>query len=209
MGIRMYAQDYDEYLPTGDSGGAPYPRLTWRALVLPYVKNVQVYRCPGNGWAESLHSEYAKFYPGDVSLGIRLSYAGNTWWAQNLTLPLLGRPEQVHLAEVDGAPGGPASKILLGESRIFWPDLAGWSDLLHIWPTDTSNRGQFMHHHKFINFAYFDGHSKARRLKETFDGIFDVPVNLEKDQWEWFDVPDWVIDLYKQNFANYPQSEYY
>jgi prepilin-type N-terminal cleavage/methylation domain-containing protein/prepilin-type processing-associated H-X9-DG protein len=211
MGIRMYAQDYDELMPIGDSGDGmdPTPRHTWRALILPYVKNFQVYRCPGNSWADSMRDIYAFWYPGDTALGLSISYAGNTWWAQNLDWPLVGHGNGVSLAEVDGAPGGPASKIMLGESRVPWPDLAGWADLLHVWDGDTSGHGQFQHHQKFINFAYFDGHSKARRLKETFDGLLQTPVNLEADQWEWFPVPDWVVQLYRDNFANYPHSEYY
>jgi prepilin-type N-terminal cleavage/methylation domain-containing protein/prepilin-type processing-associated H-X9-DG protein len=209
LAVRMYTEDYDEYMPIGDSGDAPYPRITWRALVIPYVKNREVYRCPSNPWAESLHQVYGQFYPGDVALGIHLSYAGNTWWAQNLDWPLVGHPNGVTTAETDGAPGGPASKIMLGESRIFWPDLAGWADLLHVWDNDTSGHGQFMHHQKFINFAYFDGHSKAQRLKETFDGILQDPVDLDKDQWEWFPVPSWVADIYRSNFQQYPMSEYY
>ncbi len=211
LAILAYSEDYDEVLPIGDSGDGidPSPRHTWRALILSYVRNVQVYRCPSNSWASALQPAYSQFYPGDTSLGLSVSYAGNTWWAQNLDWPFVGHPNGVTLAEVDSAPGGPSSKILLGESRVPWPDLAGWADVLQVWPGDTSGHGQFQHHLKFINFAYFDGHSKARRLIETFQGIFDTPMDLETDQWEWFQVPDWVVDLYRANFNNYPKSEYY
>jgi len=209
LSIRLYAQDYDEFLPIGDSADSPAPRHTWRALVLPYVKNLHVYRCPSNSWADSMRQVYQSLYPGDVALGIQISYAGNVWWAQNLIWQFVGHGNGVSLAEVDAAPGGPATKILLAESRIPWPDLAGWSNVLQVWEGDTSGHGQFMHHQKFINFAYFDGHSKARRLKETFEGILTDPINLETDQWEWFPIPDWLLDLYRQNFANYPKSEYY
>ncbi len=211
LGTLMYAQDYDEMLPIGDSGNGtdPSPRHTWRALILPYVKNTAVYRCPSNQYATAFQNLYAQYYPGDTALGLSISYAGNTWWAQNLDWPFVGHADGVTLAEVDGAPGGPASKIMMGESRVPWPDLAGWSDILHVWDGDTSGHGQFQHHLKFLNFAYFDGHSKARRLQETFQGVFDNPMNLETDQWEWFSVPSWVVDLYRANFANYPKSEYY
>src|SRR5690348_9429546 len=64
MGILQYSSDYDEMLPIGDSGDGidPTPRHTWRALILPYVKNTQVYRCPSNVWATSYQSTYATDY---------------------------------------------------------------------------------------------------------------------------------------------------
>jgi prepilin-type N-terminal cleavage/methylation domain-containing protein/prepilin-type processing-associated H-X9-DG protein len=209
MAVLMYAGDYDEYLPWGDTVEPAETRSTWRLSVLPYVKSLSVYRCPSNGWADSMKSIYQRFYPADVAAGISISYAGNLWWAQPLMWELVGHGKGVNLAEVEGAPGGAAGKILLSESRVPWPDMAGWADVLHVWEGDSTGHGQFQHHQKFINFAYFDGHSKARRLKETFDGTLADPIDLEASQWEWFDFPDWLKDFYRENFKNYPKSEYY
>jgi len=46
----MYASDYDEHFPTDwvtAAGGAPWTnRYTWRAMIFPYVKNLQLFTCP-------------------------------------------------------------------------------------------------------------------------------------------------------------------
>jgi prepilin-type processing-associated H-X9-DG protein len=49
----MYAQDYDEELPhdrldTDGSGDYSSGDMTWRTMVLPYVKNRQIYICPSD-----------------------------------------------------------------------------------------------------------------------------------------------------------------
>lgn len=51
LGIQQYAQDYDETYPasyvwTGAAWASP--RLTWKAMIEPYVKSTQVYSCPSN-----------------------------------------------------------------------------------------------------------------------------------------------------------------
>ena len=53
LGISMYVQDYDELLPREDydldrngSGNDAGVDSTWRAVIMPYVKNVQLYQCP-------------------------------------------------------------------------------------------------------------------------------------------------------------------
>ena len=54
LGFVMYAQDYDEHMPSGflANTGVPYPNGTaytyqsWRVAVFPYVKSVQLFNCP-------------------------------------------------------------------------------------------------------------------------------------------------------------------
>jgi len=64
LSFRMYAQDYDENYPYwnwGQSGlgGGNFQSL-WYVATFPYVKNVQVYRCPSdvNSWGQATTDGY-------------------------------------------------------------------------------------------------------------------------------------------------------
>lgn len=50
LGMNMYAQDYDETLPRGahsvDNSWDGADDSTWRLMLLPYVKNTQIFQCP-------------------------------------------------------------------------------------------------------------------------------------------------------------------
>ncbi len=66
LGIMQYTQDYDEQFPMG-----AYTNWTgaWPATTQPYIKSVQVFRCPtGSG--------YEKFDPTDLR-GVPIDYAAN------------------------------------------------------------------------------------------------------------------------------------
>ena len=69
-GVMMYTQDYDECYPMVRGGGsAPTTNCgagasgTWRSAINPYLKNVQVFRCPsssvGNSGEDNLPAHYA------------------------------------------------------------------------------------------------------------------------------------------------------
>jgi len=54
LGLMMYAQDYDERLPATYqwvTQGVDWPLYSWRAAMLPYVKNAQIHVCPSDGGA--------------------------------------------------------------------------------------------------------------------------------------------------------------
>jgi prepilin-type N-terminal cleavage/methylation domain-containing protein len=53
LAVNMYTQDYDEALPNedynyGGGGNAIGVDGGWRPVILPYVKNVQIYLCPSH-----------------------------------------------------------------------------------------------------------------------------------------------------------------
>lgn len=67
IAISMYTQDYDEVYPTGLQQN--WWDNTWYRIVTPYVKNLQVFRCP---------DDPASNPPADFSwAGPRLSYVSN------------------------------------------------------------------------------------------------------------------------------------
>ena len=54
LGCLMYAQDYDEKFPFTYMWLAPpdpWPLISWRPVVFPYVKNAQLFQCPSDGSA--------------------------------------------------------------------------------------------------------------------------------------------------------------
>src|SRR5687768_13605090 len=44
LGIMQYTQDYDEYLPVGNTGGGQ----GWAGRVGPYLKSSQIFICPSD-----------------------------------------------------------------------------------------------------------------------------------------------------------------
>lgn len=74
--VAMYTSDYDEVLPwpahdsNGDSTwGAD--DMTWRSMVLPYVKNVQLYQCP----SQRMTAPYdGRDYDGGLNGGYAMNY---------------------------------------------------------------------------------------------------------------------------------------
>ena len=49
LGVMMYVQDYDDTYPrTSYLGGDGVSDYTWTIVVQPYVKNVQIFRCPSD-----------------------------------------------------------------------------------------------------------------------------------------------------------------
>jgi prepilin-type N-terminal cleavage/methylation domain-containing protein/prepilin-type processing-associated H-X9-DG protein len=76
LSIMMYTQDYDEVFPTGVQQS--WWDDTWIVNVQPYVKNLQVFRCPDDPIGT----------PPFTWAGIRLSYATNgllSNWLQSVT----------------------------------------------------------------------------------------------------------------------------
>src|SRR5579885_3675094 len=48
LGITMYSQDYDEFLPLVRDVDSTYIEGNWKHLINPYIKNYQIFRCPSN-----------------------------------------------------------------------------------------------------------------------------------------------------------------
>ena len=69
LAILQYAQDYDETFPTGVQNS--WYAVTWPLIVQPYVKTLDVFRCPSDSAAGEA------FPAPDDWKGIRLSYAAN------------------------------------------------------------------------------------------------------------------------------------
>ena len=167
LGMLMYAQDYDETLPSGRycnwASGGPYG---CHGMVLqPYIKNIQILECPSlRGW----------------SLSPAIIQPPTTWYGSYGWNHLISGRLAV-LTE-------PAKMVYTLDCRNPWLDFAG-----AIWdrvsgrgggdyygdpaqPTDWHNDG--------LNVGYMDGHGKWEKINNlkwnqfynTTDPRYNVPI---------------------------------
>jgi prepilin-type N-terminal cleavage/methylation domain-containing protein/prepilin-type processing-associated H-X9-DG protein len=142
LGCLMYAQDYDEILPLNiwtAAGAWPQPshQRTYAHLIYPYVKNVQLFRCPSSG--------YTGYTPGtggtgDIGPILQIPYGdyGYNGWVS-------GRA----MAQVDL----PAERFLCMDAQNPWND-------------SCQNAIRLCHrHNEQGNFAFVDGHGKSRKSR--------------------------------------------
>jgi len=161
LGFMMYAQDYDETLPAIPFGDCStcWPWAAWpgtadwtgvfKAAILPYTKNQQIYQCPsatevdrwsGRNGLSYCYSEYM--------------YNKNQGWSK--------------LAAVGNAPEGPANVSMLSEcfSSGIYMDWEGGGPALPDGTIDGLNRIRYhtwnpwQPNHDGTNITYADGHSK-------------------------------------------------
>lgn len=108
--VMMYVQDYDEVFPIG-TPDAWWP--SWPTLVQPYVKNLQVFRCPDDSFNQPAGSDWA---------GVPISYASNgvIYWngSSNAMLGVMGMAQGGWLSQTVtslAAVGRPAETVMISE----------------------------------------------------------------------------------------------
>lgn len=216
----MYVQDYDGTFfgarQTRIEGHtqASYPDLptdsivTWKNVIQPYIKNVDVFSCPsnpvgrptgpgraGNGWGDdnTLNAEGYQAMPGKK---MPMSYGYNACVSSWVPVSNFGSVNQGQWAseQNDGAPyvtdaalARPASTIMVGES------VRGDADMNAFWMTDHGNDDQarskfrLFTHVKYPgpggkgNFIYFDGHAGAKTWRQT---LFNGAGNFADNEWQ-------------------------
>ncbi len=143
---KMYESDYDEV--TGSYTGAHVPsgvatELSWMDLLMPYVKNTQVFECPSNavGWRSGGVGHLGSY-------GVNISYTdsagttGYTYLYCTRKIATMKRPAEVIFA-VDSS----------GAHYVRWRSDLGY-------PTGLAMLGSTGIHNGGVNCAYFDGHAK-------------------------------------------------
>jgi prepilin-type N-terminal cleavage/methylation domain-containing protein len=206
LALRMYSQDYDEKYPNIRYQGFNH---TWKNVVLPYIKNKNVFSCPSNPYAKP---KGPGTDPNDASsngngegwltepdhimpLGYSMNSTVTTWYPLDWPPP----------AGVDASPLSdarltrPADTIAIAE--VAWNDSdvhIGW---LMVDPggggcdggdndPNQSYKGLWKHRGTYpngpqppANFIYWDGHAKTMRWARTI-------VPLTTNQWELDPNPD-------------------
>ena len=180
LGLLMYAQDYDENYPRADYWDSRPPlnpaatgtfaarvnHYKWPAWVLPYTKNVNIFRCPSRTRDQVAWDQNGE-YKGD-------GYA--------LNLSLSGRPinpSGENPSFLGGTLAGvqtPADTWVLMELRnqvsfsyisssgVLWPAALRESWAPYLMPSGIPDKNNAPHSDG-LTFAYVDGHAKYMNVK--------------------------------------------
>jgi len=142
LGILMYAQDYDETLPRNAIAGNPISgasgAIRWPALIMPYVKNTQIFTCPS-----------------DKKYGLVLN---DPYWQPPGNSEQCGYGLGCHIYGVAlGMIAKPAETILIADSRSYMVKASGQT-----WGSEPAGtRPVYYRHNQMANFGFCDGHAKA------------------------------------------------
>jgi prepilin-type N-terminal cleavage/methylation domain-containing protein/prepilin-type processing-associated H-X9-DG protein len=203
MGLTMYASDHDGRIPRGAMDwwtqnqycddyvvppGWPQwtwgpcgnrPQVTWRQQIYPYVKNGGIFSCPSFERPDE---------PLFFDIRAERDYRIHRSYAISYTALHGCCAEQ----RID-APPGPASTILLTESREYLPD---WKMDFIDWRAWFDNsKGIAITHNGLTNFGFYDGHVKAMKLRATFGSLNwpdnEAPPEGSGNMWFWFNGGNW------------------
>jgi prepilin-type N-terminal cleavage/methylation domain-containing protein/prepilin-type processing-associated H-X9-DG protein len=146
LGLMMYVQDYDEKTPVQFNG---WDQPLWRDVILPYIKNGQVYQCPsdGNAWGTPHQASYGmNAYWKVIQNGWNWAYYGCS----------------VSLSELQA----PADTILMADNRD-----GDWPVNL---PVDVYPGGLVLRHNGGANVAFCDGHSKWQKENSFLENDYYI-----------------------------------
>lgn len=154
--VIQYCQDYDEIYPyrgyddtTGTTLG-----LSWRAVLQPYIKSLDVFRCPSNINSDRTTGSYDKNAPNP---NVPISYGCNMNVLQTYKLP----NNTLGTAMADVA--APSQLIVIGESAEGNPELVISRNGSEV----AAGKGLFAGHQSFSNYVFCDGHAKAYKPLQT------------------------------------------
>lgn len=195
LGVKMYAQDYDEtrapcWIWPSNPPIADGDRRTWRTLVLPYVKNRQIFLCPSNSdtaqtmW-DALADDGIQDTKSNYALNYEAGYGGFNNW--------------VSADQVDGTPTSrpeaftqrPSTTIMMSEVTYGLP----FSYIYLYWGPYILQ--QAAPHTKMANFVFEDGHVKSMRHSQT---IGKVGESVDTYMWNQYNSSD-------QGYVDYARQQ--
>lgn len=201
----MYAQDFDETFAMGCDNN--WWALNWPNTTQPYVKDVQILRCPSDANQRITGADWA---------GPRISWASNGLikWVDgaNRNIGVMGMVQPSWLSDVvcPLARVGRASESIMlaekhwGENWMYWgPHSMYYSNSvwdMFYWGCGSIPEGKRAtavapndkpgcvptQHSGTANFAFVDGHVKSMRPEATNPGwLYDSdPTMLDKNMWD-------------------------
>ncbi len=161
LAMLMYAQDYDEHMApraicTTNPPGAP--RMSWALLILPYVKNTQIYQCPSDDSPMVDPYEDEVFLPpgqhlpvsyGHNCMALGTAYGGSPWAA---SLASFTRPAETYmLQDHDNACAKANRNCACGCGGL---------------PSLQQRIRNGCRHNETANVAFVDGHVKALKYND-------------------------------------------
>ncbi len=176
-GLMMYTQDYDELLPSSWLGNGPAanfdpgpgPAYTWQWMILPYIKNSDVYACPSNRFKK--RENWRAMFFGTPQVLIPMHYIVNR---QVIGQFKFEGPSPLSAIE------SPADAIAVNENKGRYMD-STWNNawqtinsgtVMRNWVTNqpegvSAGEGWLQAHAKMSNFLFADGHAKAMKPQAT------------------------------------------
>ena len=171
-GVMMYVQDWDESYPKSrlahlkgatDCGQRV---VTWKAEMLPYVKNIAIFKCPSNPYSKYPDETQKAEADGYPTFPISYSYNGAILWEQIKNQPVLREPQIPATSKY----------IMLVESVNPCADGGIWG--LTAAPTGS----YYLHANHRMTTLSLDGHAKATRFSQT------LGTNDDDQEWTFFPV---------------------
>lgn len=203
LSVLMYTQDNDEMYPMGCDNG--WWAQTWPLTTQPYIKNVNILRCPSDSGGREAGLDWA---------GPRISYASNGLikWVNNANrmIGVIGMAQGWIADNVAslGRVGRPADRIMIAEkhdignvmwwgprsmfySNSVWNALWGCGSIPEgkrapaAYPNDKAGCVPTVHSGT-ANFVFCDGHAKAMRPEATNPGwLYDGDAAmLDLNKWD-------------------------
>jgi len=162
----MYLQDYDQVMPywflNATTQGRIYQnRRYWYELLLPYMKNDDIWRCPSDS------TPYVSTDPPPADQRLNVSYGMNC--AYNSTLGNMGRGPfnsgAGALGHADSAIQNPAATILCTDSETIGAMPYNYNDT-NLTSSGSGNADGVRdaarsRHNNTVNVLFYDGHVKA------------------------------------------------
>jgi prepilin-type N-terminal cleavage/methylation domain-containing protein len=157
LAIMMYAQDYDETFPVWQIQPSKNQIFRWDSVILPYVKNLAIYRCP----TVIKYPKSTSTYGYNRQLGEQID--------RSAALQFTAIPEGIPVATVSS----PASVLLLYDAdpegdRLFASGNA--TPFFRVASASYSADNTFTQRHLVgDNIAFVDGHAKWYRTKSLLE----------------------------------------
>jgi len=176
LGILQYVQDYDEMMPfaVGNSNNNSINGTSWPVLVQPYIKSVQVFKCPSNVNAGTM--DYSTL-AGVTPSGVQISYKANGGSRYNSGWTTISGNQRPMDYSCDGTctggylGGAKVSKIVSTSQTIL---LFEGRNLTYKRPAaETADQYSMdvTNHLANTNFLFADGHVKSLKPVMTITGV--------------------------------------
>lgn len=176
----MYIQDYDELFPANRIYGT-YPdganHITWRAAVMPYIKNEQIWIEPGAPWARNEFDWNP--WPGVYQDGA-MTYADYQRRYRHCLMNYCDNGNLFGGAVNDATIQFPATTIMNFDTRDFWPDLGTWTIG---WNYDSNYGSIGCWYNGGGNWAFVDGHVHWNKIAQTLAPTFLWNPDNNANEW--------------------------
>ncbi len=189
LGLSQYTQDYDERFPTyyWSEGNQGYPySCTWWAGIYPYVRNLQLYRCPSSG--QNCHKTHQVWI--DANPPFNTSGFVNNYGYNELIGNASGGLNVARLTQ-------PADTLVLADCSCTW--IGGYwnsADRAHLrrvafaaggapcgCPPDLSTNEAWTLHSGGSNCGFADGHTRWHHWTKCRTVSGGGPLRYY--DWEW------------------------